>query len=123
MSISAERLAQLMEAFRESSAAASASAAAAPASRADAVAASIRVKLKPFNGGNAIEWHEWSKMHLPLARALGCARELTAADGAGIRVDAEDFDYTDQDAVRARKAERAWLSLLNPCIDTALEIV
>lgn len=112
-----------MEAFRESSAAAIGSMVAASAPRAGAAADSMIVEFKPFECDNAIEWHEWSKTHLAQARGLDCARELTAAEGAVLRVGAKEFDDTDQDAVRVRNGKRAWLYLLNACIGTELEIV
>lgn len=57
------------------------------------------------------------------ARGLGCADELTAAEGREIKVGAKYFDDTGLDPKRVRNAKKAWISLVTTYQDAALEIV
>ena len=57
------------------------------------------------------------------ARASGFEDELTAAEGGGLSVGADIFDSSNVDPVRLRNAHVAWMTLINSCSETALEIV
>ena len=49
--------------------------------------------------------------------------ELAAAEGEGLNVGADVFDQSNVDPVRLRNAHVAWMTLINNCEGTAVEIV
>ena len=56
------------------------------------------------------------------ARACGFKAELTAAKGKRLSVGADVFDRSNVDSVGLRNAHIAWMTLINNCRGTALEI-
>ena len=83
----------------------------------------IKFDVPAFKGDSTASWLTWSQRVLYQARASGFEDELTAAEGDGLSVRADDFESSNVDPVRLRNAHAAWMALINSCSGMALETV
>ena len=87
------------------------------------VQTSIKFYVPAFEGDSTASWLTWSQRVLYQARASGFEDKLTAVEGDGLSVGADDFDSSNVDPVRLRNAHVAWMTLINSCSGMALKIV
>ena len=83
---------------------------------------SIKFDVPAFDGDSTASWLTWSQRVLYQARASGFEDKLTVAEGGGLSVGADVFNSSNVDPVRLRNAHVAWMTLINSCIEMALEI-
>ena len=82
----------------------------------------IKIDFKEFSG-EPEDWTTWSRVHRAQLSALGCADALTETAGDETKVNCDDFDRGSVDPDQLRKAQQAWVSLVNSCKGVAVDIV
>ena len=83
----------------------------------------MKFDFQPFEEERAAKYFSWSNAHLFHCEAARCAAELTAAEDQGLNVGTDEFDDSDENPMRVKIAQEAWISLIIMSKGTVLALV